>query len=152
MKITINEVTLTYDQAACFSMAVGELLRGLKKAKELKTDNDSYFIDVVVERMLEAVTTISHLLESEPPPEPPIDEEVPPGATYTDEQVNDICYKIGEWYLDWKHRICAHKMNCPGCECQTHWLGQAKENLKYSLFTPSARELKNLILKQEQES
>jgi len=42
----------------------------------------------------------------------------------TNEQIDFICYQIGEWYLEWKHRII--------CDLDqgTHRLGYAKERLK----------------------
>lgn len=41
---------------------------------------------------------------------------------FTQEQVDWICYQIGEWYLDWKTAIAE-----PGVP---HRLGYAKEKLK----------------------
>jgi hypothetical protein len=42
---------------------------------------------------------------------------------FTQEQVDFICYQIGEWYLEWKHKICDHQH-------QENSLGYAKEKLK----------------------
>lgn len=41
----------------------------------------------------------------------------------TDDQANELCYIIGEWYLMWRHRIANY-------EQKTHNLGYAKEQLK----------------------
>jgi hypothetical protein len=42
---------------------------------------------------------------------------------FTNEQIDWICYAIGEWYLAWKHSIANY-------EDRTHRLGFAKEQLK----------------------
>ena len=42
---------------------------------------------------------------------------------FTDEQMDWICYQIGEWYIAWKHRLI-------NFEEKTHRLGYAKEKLK----------------------
>jgi len=42
---------------------------------------------------------------------------------FTPEQVDHICYQIGEWYLDWKEALVNY-------EHGTHKLGFAKEKLK----------------------
>lgn len=42
---------------------------------------------------------------------------------FTNEQIDWICYQIGDWYLDWRHRIANY-------EEKTHMLGYAKEGLK----------------------
>lgn len=42
---------------------------------------------------------------------------------FTNEQINWICFAIGEWYLYWKNCICNY-------EDKTHNLGFAKEQLK----------------------
>lgn len=41
----------------------------------------------------------------------------------TNEQKDEICYLIGEWYLAWKHTLI-------NFEDRTHRLGFAKEQLK----------------------
>ena len=41
----------------------------------------------------------------------------------TKEQEAEICYIIGEWYLDWKHKLVDY-------DTRTHNLGFAKEMLK----------------------
>lgn len=46
---------------------------------------------------------------------------------FTPEQTDWICYQIGEWYLEWKHKI--------GGEHQ-HRLGYAKEILKIMCCPP----------------
>lgn len=46
---------------------------------------------------------------------------------FTPEQVDYICYVIGEWYLDWRSAIGGDK-HAP------HRLGYAKEKLKEMLF------------------
>ena len=43
--------------------------------------------------------------------------------SFTEEQIDFICYKIGEWYMQWKHGIADY-------ELKTHRLGYAKERLK----------------------
>jgi hypothetical protein len=43
--------------------------------------------------------------------------------TFTDEQIDFICYQIGEWYLIWKNQIANY-------DERTHRLGFAKEQLK----------------------
>ncbi len=42
---------------------------------------------------------------------------------FTPEQIDWICYQIGNWYLEWKHKIVNY-------EDKTHKLGHAKELLK----------------------
>ena len=42
---------------------------------------------------------------------------------FTKQQVDFICYQIGEWYVQWKDQLIDY-------ETKTHWLGQAKESLK----------------------
>ncbi len=44
-------------------------------------------------------------------------------ASFTKEQIDFICYEIGDWYLDWKHRITTG-------DGHGHRLGYAKEQLK----------------------
>ena len=44
--------------------------------------------------------------------------------SFTPEQIDFICSQIGEWYLEWKHRIICD------LEQGTHRLGYAKEQLK----------------------
>ena len=42
---------------------------------------------------------------------------------FTKQQVDFICYQIGEWYLEWKNQLVDY-------ETRNHRLGQAKEALK----------------------
>jgi hypothetical protein len=42
---------------------------------------------------------------------------------FTRKQEEFICYVIGEWYFDWKHKLVNY-------ENKTHHLGVAKEALK----------------------
>ena len=44
--------------------------------------------------------------------------------SFTREQIDFICYQIGDWYLEWKERIITD------LEQGTHRLGYAKEQLK----------------------
>lgn len=44
--------------------------------------------------------------------------------SFTPEQIDFICYQIGEWYLEWKDRIVVDLKE------GTHRLGYAKEQLK----------------------
>jgi len=44
--------------------------------------------------------------------------------TFTAEQIDFICYQIGDWYLEWKDRIIVD------LDKGTHRLGFAKEELK----------------------
>lgn len=44
-------------------------------------------------------------------------------ANFTPEQIDHICYQIGEWYLKWRHCLANY-------EDKTHRLGFAKEQLK----------------------
>ena len=44
--------------------------------------------------------------------------------SFTPEQVDFICYQIGDWYIEWKDRIVIDLMK------GTHRLGYAKEQLK----------------------
>jgi hypothetical protein len=44
--------------------------------------------------------------------------------SFTPEQIDFICYQIGDWYLEWKDRIVLDYEK--GC----HRLGYAKEQLK----------------------
>lgn len=44
--------------------------------------------------------------------------------SFTPEQIDFICYQIGDWYLNWENRMWVDgKPN-------QHWLGVAKEQLK----------------------
>jgi|GEM_PF-2501194 hypothetical protein len=45
-------------------------------------------------------------------------------SSFTREQIDYICWQIGEWYIDWKTKIVS------GCEEGQHRLGVAKEQLK----------------------
>ncbi len=45
-------------------------------------------------------------------------------SSFTPEQIDFICYQIGDWYLEWKQRIIVD------LEEGTHRLGFAKEQLK----------------------
>ncbi len=42
---------------------------------------------------------------------------------FTNEQIDWICYQIGDWYIEWRHKIANY-------EEKTHNLGLAKEGLK----------------------
>ncbi len=42
---------------------------------------------------------------------------------FTKQQVDFICYQIGEWYVQWKNQLVDY-------DAKTHRLGQAKEALK----------------------
>jgi hypothetical protein len=44
--------------------------------------------------------------------------------SFTPEQINFICYQIGDWYIEWKDRIVVDLKE------GTHRLGYAKEQLK----------------------
>lgn len=44
--------------------------------------------------------------------------------SFTPEQIDFICYQIGDWYLEWKDRLVIDLEN------GTHRLGYAKEQLK----------------------
>ncbi len=57
-----------------------------------------------------------------PLPEPP-ENKVP---KFTPQQIDYVCYMIGEWYLIWKHKIVD--------QGTLHRLGYAKEELKEMLF------------------
>lgn len=54
---------------------------------------------------------------------------------FTPEQVDWICYQIGEWYLDWKHMI----VDTGVC----HRLGVAKESLKARICPEYPKEEEN---------
>lgn len=41
----------------------------------------------------------------------------------TEQQQIEICYIIGQWYLEWKHKLVDY-------DNRTHRLGYAKEQLK----------------------
>ena len=43
--------------------------------------------------------------------------------SFTESQINFICYQIGDWYLNWKDSIANH-------DHKTNNLGYAKEHLK----------------------
>jgi hypothetical protein len=47
---------------------------------------------------------------------------------FTNEQVDHICYQIGEWYFKWKNNL------IESYEDKTHNLGRAKEDLKIMIF------------------
>jgi hypothetical protein len=83
-------------------------------------DNSEYIEDVVNE-WVQAIKTMDmacpdlkvryeRLIESQ--------------STFTSDQINFICYQIGDWYIEW-----ADKMWVDGKPNQ-HWLGLAKEQLK----------------------
>lgn len=44
--------------------------------------------------------------------------------SFTPEQVDFICYEIGEWYCEWKEKMWVKD------KPNQHWLGTAKEQLK----------------------
>lgn len=46
--------------------------------------------------------------------------------SFTYEQIDFICYQIGDWYMEWKHRMATG-------EGTQHRLGIAKEHLKIRL-------------------
>ncbi len=48
-------------------------------------------------------------------------------SSFTREQIDFICYEIGDWYLEWKDRIIID------LEKGTHQLGYAKEQLKIKI-------------------
>ena len=45
-------------------------------------------------------------------------------SSFTAEQIDFICCQIGDWYLEWKHRIIIN------LDKGTHKLGYAKEKMK----------------------
>lgn len=49
--------------------------------------------------------------------------KVPDNLNLTREQENEICYRIGMWYMFWKPQLVDYKN-------KTHKLGMAKEDLK----------------------
>lgn len=53
---------------------------------------------------------------------------------FTDEQIDYVCYVIGEWYLDWKECITQAAPGQPSFIRPPHRLGYAKEKLKEMLF------------------
>lgn len=67
---------------------------------------------------------------------------------FTNEQIDHICYQIGEWYLDWER-----KMWVDGKPNQ-HWLGVAKEQLKEMIcgneYTDNSDILKNELFNQKE--
>jgi hypothetical protein len=66
----------------------------------------------------------------------------------TTEQIDHICYQIGEWYLEWEN-----KMWSDGKPNQ-HWLGRAKEELKTMIcgekYTDNSETLKTEIEKRDE--
>ena len=66
----------------------------------------------------------------------------------TGEQIDHICYQIGEWYLQWEK-----KMWVTGKPNQ-HWLGFAKEQLKEMIcgdeYTDNSEKLKTEVEKLEE--
>ena|ERR1700679_604531 len=46
----------------------------------------------------------------------------------TGKQIDHICYQIGEWYIQWKHKMWVD------CKPNQDWLGFAKEELKQMIF------------------
>jgi hypothetical protein len=65
----------------------------------------------------------------------------------TRQQIDHICYQIGEWYIQWEH-----KMWVDGKPNQ-HWLGFAKEELKTMIcgdeYTDNSDKLKTELEKKE---
>jgi hypothetical protein len=66
---------------------------------------------------------------------------------FTTQQIDHICYQIGEWYLQWER-----KMWVDGKPNQ-HWLGVAKEQLKTLIcgdeYTDNSDKLKSHVEKLE---
>ena len=66
---------------------------------------------------------------------------------FTTQQIDHICYQIGEWYTQWEH-----KMWVDGKPNQ-HWLGFAKEELKTMIcgdeYTDNSDKLKSELEKKE---
>jgi hypothetical protein len=66
---------------------------------------------------------------------------------FTTQQIDHICYQIGEWYIQWQE-----KMWVDGKPNQ-HWLGFAKEELKTMIcgdeYTDNSSQLKSEIEKRE---
>lgn len=58
--------------------------------------------------------------------------------TFTNEQMNFICYMIGEWYLLWKNKLVDYNE-------KTHRLGFAKEQLKEMICDPDFASYVNIL-------
>jgi hypothetical protein len=74
--------------------------------------------------LLELKLGISILDEAHPEYKERYEREIVMQKSFTPEQIDFICYQIGDWYLEWKHHIIVDLEN------GTHRLGYAKELLK----------------------
>ena len=83
-------------------------------------DNSEYLKDAVDEW----VAALKAIDESCPGVKEKCERDKSLQESFTPEQIDFICYQIGDWYLDWKNRIVVD-----GKEGQ-HRLGVAKEHLK----------------------
>ena len=67
---------------------------------------------------------------------------------FTTQQIDHICYQIGEWYSQWEHKMWVKD------EPNQHWLGFAKEELKTLIcgdeYTDNSDKLKTELEKKEE--
>jgi hypothetical protein len=85
------------------------------------TPDNSEYIEAVVNDWVEAIKTMDFAC---PELKGRYERHIALQATFTPEQIDFICYQIGDWYCEWQH-----KMWVDGKPNQ-HWLGMAKEQLK----------------------
>ena len=66
---------------------------------------------------------------------------------FTTQQIDHICYQIGEWYIQWERKMWVND------KPNQHWLGFAKEELKTMIcgdeYTDNSDKLKSELEKKE---
>lgn len=94
--------------------------------KDLKTKYDDIPLEIyddieMIDMLREWKRTLEDLEKSHPQVKIQYEKDLKIQDSFSQEQIDFICYQIGCWYLEWKNKI------SPNNE---HNLGFAKENLK----------------------
>lgn len=89
----------------------------IKKAYELRSHEER----LIVEEWKQAIEILE---ASDPNYKTRYERLVKDQESFTPEQIDFICYQIGDWYLEWKDRLVIDLKK------GTHRLGFAKEQLK----------------------
>lgn len=77
-----------------------------------------------VEKCKELFNALEIIISACPSLKERYDKEIAFHKSFTNEQVGFICFQIGEWYIEWKHKMWIDD------KPNQHWLGLAKEQLK----------------------
>lgn len=93
----------------------------LERYEREKEPDDPMELGVIVEGWVDVIKVID---ESHPQIKEWYERNRALQKTFTREQIDFICYQIGDWYLEWEK-----KMWVDGQPNQ-HWLGVGKEQLK----------------------